>query len=546
MGTKSTVDEIAALLRREDAPELRVAAAVVIGAIHAGGREVEKGLASMLDSGGPPLQRPALRALASVGVKGVLNSVLPLLGSRDAEVRSLAVDAAVSAGEAVVPKLKERLATAQGDERKAIDAALARFGTQKDAVTALLAGLEASDPEVARAAALEVRGHVKDADAKTRRMWLSELTKVIERMKKNPPQSPVPMATAVKILGYLEDERVIDPLLAFAKDGRASFAVRQEALIALRFAVGVEERSAEVIDTLVAVAEAPDRLLAQAALMSLAAIELPKKHASRIASLASHADPERARIALEKLSRTQGVEATKALVAAVTLHDRRRVELALAGLANREDAAPLLAAAMIDETDADRAQSLRIALRPHVKALAPAMKKKLVAAAIARLESGAPYAAHVDVAREADAKALGAELTELATTLSRRRTAAAQHRTVLGLLARNGSGTPAHRLELASVLLRESAQDMTPRARAHDPALELIAALADDGVDVGAALRKDKKLDLDQLFYVGFHFAEQRSPLGRELLEAVVEKAGRTKLGKMAKNKLKLSGGAED
>ena len=68
----------------------------------------------------------------------------------------------------------------------------------------------------------------------------------------------------------------------------------------------------------------------------------------------------------------------------------------------------------------------------------------------------------------------------------------------------------------------------------------MLAALLSRGFDVGTALRKDKSLDLDALYYVGFHFAEAKKPLGQELLEEVVKKGGRTKVGKMAKNKLAL------
>jgi hypothetical protein len=40
---------------------------------------------------------------------------------------------------------------------------------------------------------------------------------------------------------------------------------------------------------------------------------------------------------------------------------------------------------------------------------------------------------------------------------------------------------------------------------------------------------------------VGFHFKEEDHPLGTELLEHVAKEGGRTKIAKMAKNKLGLS-----
>ena len=538
---KDPISEIAAMLG-SPSPEKRVAAAVVLKEIGAKSREVVDGLVSMLDTGSPPLQRPALEALIGIGSKAALPALLSLFGSKDAEVRARTVDAIAAIGEDAVPKLKERAAAAQGEERKALDAALARFGGQKDAVFALLTNLEHSDPEVARAVALEVRPQIKDADAKTRKLWLAELGKVLERMKKTPPSSPIPMATAVKILGYLEDERTVPMLLGYASDPKAPFAVRQEALIALRWAIAYEDHAAEVFDTLVAAAEAPDRMLAQAALMGLAAVELPKKHAARIARIAAHPDPERARVAIEKLAHQSGPEATRALVDVVAKLDRRRGELAQRALEGREDAGPLLIEAFLEEKDADRSNSLRLTLRPHLKSITAPAKKKLVKAALERLEGELPWQAHADIARECDGKAFAEGLRELAQSLSRKKSAEAMYRAVLGLLSRSEHGQPEDGYKLASLLLRESHQDTRPAARQNDEALKLLDGITGSKFDVGAALKKDKHLELAHLYYVGFHFSESQHPLGVELLEHVAKEGGRTKLGKMAKNKLGLSG----
>ena len=540
---KSPLDEVARLLLHE-APDRRIAAAIVLGELKARSPSVVKGLVSMLETGAPPLQRPALEALSRIGAPRALPAMLPLAGSRDPDVRRHAIDAIVACGEEVVEQVKARLPAAQGEERKALDAILARFGDRKDAVSTLLANLEAADPDVARAVALEVRPRIKDADARTRKMWLGELTRILGKMKKTPPVSPVPVATAVKILGYLERDEGTEMLLEYARDARAPFAVRQEALIALRHAVkaGGDGRTAEVIDAMVDAAEADDRMLAQAAIMGLAAVELPAKHAARIARLAVHPDPERARIAIEKLSRQPGGEVTKALVEVVAKAERRRGEQAAKALEDREGAGPALAAALAAETDPDRANTLRFALRPHVKKLPPAARKKLVEAALVRLSSGEPWQSHADAAREADGKAFAEGLREVVAKLKRSKTKENELRVALGLLARSEHASDEDRYALASLALRASHLDTRPAARSGDEALRQLEALADRGFDVASALRKDKALEMDHLYYAGFHFAELGHPLGEELLGHVVKQAGRTKIGKAAKNKLGLAG----
>ena len=69
----------------------------------------------------------------------------------------------------------------------------------------------------------------------------------------------------------------------------------------------------------------------------------------------------------------------------------------------------------------------------------------------------------------------------------------------------------------------------------------LLGLLVRSNYDVAKALRKDRGVDLDHLYYVGFHFTELDHPVGEELLEEVVKKGGRAKVAKMAKNKLALS-----
>jgi HEAT repeat protein len=543
MAGKSPIDDIAKLLSH-DAPDRRIAAAIVLGELKARAPEVIKGLVSMLESGAPPLQRPALEALTRIGAPRAVPAMLPLVASRDAEVRQHAVAAIVACGEEVVDLVKTRISSAQPDERKGLDAILARFGDRKDAATTLLGNLDAADPDVARAIALQVRPRIKDADAKTRRMWLGEVIRVLEKMKKTPPPSPISIATAVKILGYLEDDKGTELLLEYARDPKAPFAVRQEALIALRYVIHADrddKRAADVIDAMVEASEASDRMLAQAAIMGLAAVELPAKHAGRIARLAVHPDPERARIAIEKLARQSGPEVTKALVDVIAQSDRRRGELAAKALETRDDAGPVLASALAAATDADVANTLRFALKPHTKKLPPAARKKLAAAALERLSSGAAWQAHVDVAREAEPKLLAEGLRELAAKLKRSKNKENELRTVLSLLTRTDQASDDDRYQLAAMALRASHLDTRHVARQGDESLPLLESLSDRGFDVAQALRKDKGIELEHLFYVGFHFAEAKHPLGEELLGEVVKQGGRTKLGKMAKNKLGLA-----
>src|SRR5262249_6230326 len=111
------------------------------------------------------------------------------------------------------------------------------------------------------------------------------------------------------------------------------------------------------------------------------------------------------------------------------------------------------------------------------------------------------------------------------------------------LLCRSDRATDDDRYVLASLDLARGARDTRPAARASDEGLRQLSVLLGRGYDLAAALRKDRALGPEQIYYVGFHFAEEGHPLGQELLREVVKKGGRGKVARMAKNKLSLTAG---
>jgi HEAT repeat protein len=534
----SEVGKIVALLKNE-AIEKQIAAAIVLGELKAKGPGVVEGLGEVLGSGVPLLQVHALDALSRVGAKKALPQIFPLLSGGSDEVRRAATRAIASIGEDVVPAIKQKMATASPEERRALDAALAELGG-KDAFSALVKGLASSDAEAAKAAALAVRTQIKGADGNKRRSYLAEIERFLEAQKKK-GGSPGAIAAAVKILGYLEDEKTVTTLLQYANDDKAHPSVRQEAIIAFRFALASEKPSAKVVDTLVKAAEAPDRALAQTALHTLGSLQVGEDTAKRLEKLALHADFDRARFVLELLGRMGGQEAAKVLTKVLTqATDRRYAEAAAGGLTGKEDAVPALAKALLETTNPDRAWVLRNVLRPTAKKLSPSLRKQVLEEAMARLGKGERnYEAHLDVARDADPDGVATALRDLAQKLRKKDENKA--RVVLGILCKSDRATDEDRYLLASLELARSNRDTRPASRAGDESLRILGNLLRHGFDVAKALRKDRQIDLEQLYYVGFHFCEEGHPLGDELLEEVVKKGGRAKIAKMAKNKLALS-----
>ena len=186
------------------------------------------------------LKRHAIEALTKIGMpRKLAPRLFGLLTAHVADVRDAARAAIASYGEEIVPAIRDRIPQALPDERRALEAILADLGG-KDAFSTLLDGLASSEGEAAKQAAIAMRAHVKSAGARERRSYLSETEKFLAKQTKAGAAADV-IAAAIKIMGYLEDEKATETLLAYASDKKQPPLVRQEALIALRFALGREK-----------------------------------------------------------------------------------------------------------------------------------------------------------------------------------------------------------------------------------------------------------------------------------------------------------------
>jgi hypothetical protein len=114
------------------------------------------------------------------------------------------------------------------------------------------------------------------------------------------------------------------------------------------------------------------------------------------------------------------------------------------------------------------------------------------------------------------------------------------------LLIRDPSSGFPIRLELACCGVKVSSRDLSAEARASDPCLQQFATLCQgyEG-ELSAQLEKIKWLEPDDLYYLGFHFAEQggqQKQFGGKLLRLLMKRSPRTKLAQAAKSKLRGAG----
>jgi HEAT repeat protein len=537
------IGKIRALLASQ-AHERQIAAAIVLGEIGAHDAPVIDALAGAVTGGVAPVQRHALEALARLvsgkAARKVSPAVLGCFASRDEAVRRAAIDAAIAFGDEAVTPVRQRLASATDMiERRALEEVLGRVGG-KDAFSALLATLDTTDPDAARAAALAVRQRVKDANAREKSGYLAQVTKLVRAQSKKKGGNPALVAGGLKILGYLEDPAALPTLLAFARDKKQPARVREEAIVALRFTAR-GKAGARVASALIDLAERAPAELARPALYTMASLDVPSALVGRLGKLALAAEAERALLAIEQLARIAAPAAADALAGVLSAtQDRMRAEAAANALGGRPEGPLALARALLTVRDGERAALLARLLRPRVRALAeggkagPAGKKlarAVLANALARIGDGQAAEALLPLAREIDRDAAGAGLRALAAKLQKRKDGDAAL-SVLRLLGSAADATPDDGYALAAAELR---------AGRRDEALGIVQQLVDRGFDVAAALRKDRQLSPEQRYQVGFILVERRQPAGEEILTDLAS-AGRNKIAKMAKAKLKSAG----
>lgn len=541
--------------------EHRLAAATVLGALEVKDPKAIAALDKLLD-GSFSERRAALDAFAKLGapsLKKVMARVFAQLTSTEPHVREAAARALKAAGTAaaghtdeVVNAIKERRASASDAEKRELDKILAELGGA-DAFKALLDGIVTADEKTARQLALAVRERIVSADKRTRKSHASSSTKALAKATSTkggaPGVFPHQEAALIKILGWCEDESSTELLVEALRDAKRHGSVRQEAAIALRFALKESAADANVVEALLDAASGDDLALARTAVDTLAGLTFDAKALPKLRALALHRDPDRALFATRKLAADGSAPAIKVLVDTVLGGTREVAAAAADALKALPGSTTACLNAVMETHFADRALLLADVIKPRLaptwtgEKLAKGTAQKLVEATIARVErDGKNYEAMLALARLAAPEKTAEALRDLAAKLKKqKKDERAAH--VLILLTHSSGATDDDRVRLAILALKRSRLDPRPDSRARDEAIKLFEELGSN-IDILAVLKKDKSVTEEQLFYLGFHFAEEGDPIGQQLLTEVVSRSPRSKIGKAAKNKLKLEADA--
>ncbi len=538
-----------------DRVELRCAAAMVLG--EAGKRDARAGkaLAAKLADDNPMMRRFVLDALEAQGARGLAKELAPLLGSADDEVRERAMRLLAAQGAGAEAALGRALAHGAPAGRKQAVALLVK-SAGAGALDALLGCLD--DPELGEHVLQQLRAHIVDhGDDKARALLSARVAAELARVggrrnqKKQIATELVPrMAALLRLAGYLADPRSLPVLVGHAA---ASWPqpVRLAAIAGMRRLVAGATGKAvdDAVLALIAWADDADAPVARAAVDTLHGAHIPEAQVKRFAALTKARNPDARRLATERLAALSGKAAIPTLIDELLAPDHALREAAARSLAGAPEAAGPLAIALGDAPGEEVARRLAHVLRAHDGRVPAAAVKTLVERYRTRAgkgEAGPVVGILLDALEHLDPGAHAALLFERAARL---RKAGHHHDAFVALRPLAHSRAPLddeQRFYLGVLGLKAGGRNLLRSARSADPVLQQFAQLVQAGYPVTRQLGKQKDLELEDLFTLGFNFVESTDEnekgLGVELLELVSDRQPRGKLGVAAKNKLKLAG----
>jgi HEAT repeat protein len=534
-----STDSVLRLLQQDHSPEVRCAAALILGEVGARDSGVADALCECLSDEDSSVRRQAIQAIGKLRVESALAALLDRIrgGGEEAE---LAAQSAARIGARGTRGLQELMPKVAPGLRRYIAAALAGGGTASSSAAAVAVLLD-TDPKVVEAAVASLIGQIPSLSTAQRRAWADQLLPVAEDHKT--PHAPPTVAAVVRLLAALEDPRAEKVLWDHVLPPRPA-EVRAAALGALgKWATAATK---DHLQRLFSCASDADFRVAAPALILLKRLPADAKSQPHWLKLLGAPDVAVRHLALEKIGDRDSDEVAEVLIEQLRHPDPSLRQAALARLSKTKHGREALAAALLGAENADRAWALAKAQAPFVKEFGDDWNDTVFAQAGKFLESADRRAdALLFVLREANPVHLRDGLEQRAVAL-RKKKAYSEALVYLRLLARDPSmGFPA-RLELAACGLKASPKDLAHETRAADPCLGQFANLVQqDDEELSRQLEKMKWLDSEELYYLGFHFAEQEGRAKKfagDILRLVVKRAARTKLGQAAKSKLRGAG----
>ena len=524
-------------------PERRYAALMVLGELGLKEATIVKRIVACLEGDDPLLQRYALEALGSLRAHKIAKHVAPFLESHDDELRARALALLAAQGDKASAEIAKELDQGSPARRREIAKILAK---NHDAQTMAQLLDRLGDPEIGDAVMQTLRGEIE-------RMSAQETTSVqkllLARVKsKQLMRDENAGAHTLRLLGYIRDGKLVATLLPFLKTGQP-LAIRLAAIAGLRRPLKASKTTDKAVLALLEQAADSESHVARASIETLRPLQLPEGSAKVLGSLADSPHADVRAFAVEALGRRGDNKAIAMVVDRLSSDDPASREAASRALRRADGAvAQLLKQLKQTVDDGPGTERLVRLLVPHASELKPTARREVVELTVSALQEHRAAAPQLlRLARAADAHGYAQALTERA--MKHRKAKRFDQAFALfnqledaSLLEDDGR----YAALVCGLAVNSAKKDLARAARGTSPVLRHAVKLVEVGFPVGGRLKRESALDSEDLFYLGFNFVESKDEdekeFGATLLSQIAQKSPRSKLGKSAKNKLRLVG----
>jgi HEAT repeat protein len=536
----ATAKKLLRLLDADHPSELRCAAAVVLGELGLRDAEVTRAVCDGLADPDPAVRARLLTAAGQLRVEQALPRLLKKIeeGGEESERAALSAAKLGAKGTKALQDLMHHVAPGL---RRRIAGALAAAGTASAGSAAMEALLD-TDPGVVDAAARSLSAEIPAMPDAARRALADHLLGLLQGAKKS-PLAPPSESAVIRLLSALGDPRAE---AWFWDRIQPAYPVEVRAAALQGIGKSASPPVKDRLKRLLVCAADPDFRVAAPALMILRGVEVGDRQLADWLPLFDAPDVAGRRLALEKLGDRDTPAVAEALLRQLRHPDRALRADSLSHLAKLAAGRTALAEALLAADSPDAAWTLARTQEPFVGAYDAKLRERLFAQACEYLEAGDRRADPLlHLLRVADAHGVRDRIEERGLALRKKK----QYDKALAYLrqlTRDPACAAPVRLEAAACALKVSAHDLSAEARAADPALQQFARLIDSHeAETREFVTKAKWLDAEELFYLGFHFAEKEraeKKFGGEMLRLVVKRSPRSKLAKDAKSKLRGEG----
>jgi hypothetical protein len=531
----NTLTKLLHLISTSDSKERRLAALNVLGAVGAvGDRNVVKTLLDILKNDDQDLRIAAIEGLGQLRAEEAVGQLEVFVRQGGAELEP-AVHAASLLGARGAKRMGKVMHEVSASLRSRMAVVLAKSNTG-NALVVTAQGLLDEDPKVIEAAARSLAMEVP-AYTPPQRHALAKILIESLHAKKIAPKSEAALLRVLSALHEAKAEEIFWPriLPPHACDVRAA------ALQAL--GNHPEPITEKRLQALLTCASEKDFQIVAAALMILKNVPVSAKNSKHWIKLLEAPDVATRRFAVEKLHGVENAEVAKALMVQMRHPDRALREAAVKTLLSFAAGHAAILEELVTIEDVERAWFLAKALAPSAKELTAVQRTRAFAQAAKYHDADDRRAAPLFFfLREMDHAWTRDQLEAKAKEL-RKKKKYAQAISYYRLLAQDTACNEETRFELAATGLKESTRALSTDNRGNDPPLHQFARLLQNpAFDLIEHVAKAKWLDTADLFYLGFHFAEQThraKEFGKQVLEMVVKRSPKSDIGKQAKRKLK-------